>query len=291
MLGLSNFPDNAVFNEHTRAVVEGFQHARGLPLTGVVDQITWERLGEATWKLGSRLLFLSSPFFRGDDVAEVQIRLAQLGFNPGRIDGIFGPLLDQALREFQENSGIEVSGTVTRGTVLELGRLGGHHERQLVTEAWSLEETGLGDSEIVVWGEGPLVDDLVAALRRRFVVHVPLGASATGIAMFANTQRVALVLSLATLESVNGVHLHYWAGYRSHSRRGEHLASTIAAILAASPRAPRVEVTGMALPILRETQMTTLHVEFGDAPDQERHQVVTAIVASVGQVIHRPPEK
>ena len=28
---------------------------------------------------------------RGDDVAELQVRLAQLGFNPGRIDGIFGP--------------------------------------------------------------------------------------------------------------------------------------------------------------------------------------------------------
>ncbi|HUY43282.1 MAG TPA: peptidoglycan-binding domain-containing protein [Acidimicrobiales bacterium] len=234
---------------------------------------------------------MSSPHLRGDDVAEVQVRLAQLGFNPGRIDGIFGPRLDQALREFQENSGIEVSGTVTRATMHELDRLGGHHERRLVTEAWGFEESGLDASEIVVWGEGLLVDDLVAALRRRFVVHVPLGTSATGVAVFANTQRVALVLSLATLESVNGVHLHYWAGYHNHSRRGEQLASTIAAVLASSPRAPRVEVTGMALPILRETQMTTLHVEFGGAPDQERHQVVTAIVASVGQVIHRPLEK
>ena len=228
---------------------------------------------------------------RGDDVAEVQVRLAQLGFNPGRIDGIFGPLLDQALREFQENSGIEVSGTVTRATVHELDRLGGRHERQLVTEAWSFEEAGPEASEVVVWGEGPLIEDLAEALRRRFVVHVPVNASASEVATFANAQRVALVVSLAPLESVAGVHLHYWAGYRTHSRRGEQLASAIASTLAASPSAPRVEVTGMALPILRETQMTTLHVEFGETPDQERHEVVTAIVASVGQVIHRQLEK
>ena len=241
--------------------------------------------------LGARLLFLSTPPLRGDDVADLQVRLAQLGFNPGRIDGIFGPLLDQALREFQENSGLAVSGTLTRATVHELERLGGSDERRLVTEARSLEDEGALASEVVVWGEGPLVTALIDELRRVCVVHAPLSSSAGEVAAFANERRVALVISLSTLDTISGIHLHYWAGYRTHSRRGEQLASTLAAYLTDSEHAPRVEVTGMALPILRETQMTTLHVESGDAPDQERHAIVTAIVACVDRVIHRSHEK
>ncbi|HQU00686.1 MAG TPA: peptidoglycan-binding domain-containing protein [Acidimicrobiales bacterium] len=241
--------------------------------------------------LGARLLFLRTPPLRGDDVADLQVRLAQLGFNPGRIDGIFGPLLDQALREFQENSGLDVSGTLTRATVHELERLGGSDERRLVTDARSVEDEDEFVSEVVVWGQGPLVRPLIEELRRVCVVHAPLSSNADEVASFANERRVALVLSLSTLDSISGIHLHYWAGYRTHSRRGEQLASTVAASLAASEHAPRVEVTGMALPVLRETQMTTLHVESGDVPDQECHATVTAIVACVARVIHRTREK
>ncbi|MDE3223448.1 MAG: peptidoglycan-binding protein, partial [Acidobacteriota bacterium] len=139
-------------------------------MTGVVDQTTWERLIEAGWKLGDRLLFLSFPFQRGDDVAQLQVRLAQLGFNPGRIDGIFGPLLDRAVREFQENAGLEVSGTLTRATIHALERLGGGAERRLVTDARNLEEQS-GGEVIVLWGDDPLVSELALALRTDFEVH------------------------------------------------------------------------------------------------------------------------
>ena len=120
-------------------MVEGFQRARGLPLTGVVDETTWERLAEANWHFGSRLLFLRSPFLRGDDVAELQVYLAQLGFNPGRIDGIFGRLLDDALMDFQRNCALEPSGTLTRASLLELVRMTSYGPtRQLVTDRKSV---------------------------------------------------------------------------------------------------------------------------------------------------------
>ncbi|HEY7931496.1 MAG TPA: peptidoglycan-binding domain-containing protein [Acidimicrobiales bacterium] len=228
---------------------------------------------------------MSDPYQRGDDVAQLQVHLAQLGFNPGRIDGIFGPLLDRALREFQENAGLDVNGVLTRATIHALERLGGNEERRLVTDARNLEEQN-GGRAIVLWGDGPLVSELARALRTNFEVHQSSAANAHDVAAFANEHQVALVLSLATLESMTGIHLHYWAGYRTHSRRGEQLASAIAATLAASASAPRVEVTGMALPVLRETQMTTLHVEFGKTSDQGRHGVVTAIATNVERVIH-----
>jgi peptidoglycan hydrolase-like protein with peptidoglycan-binding domain len=37
--------DNDVFDDETVAFVESFQRSRGLPLTGVVDAVTYERLG------------------------------------------------------------------------------------------------------------------------------------------------------------------------------------------------------------------------------------------------------
>src|ERR1019366_7601792 len=104
---------------------------------------------------------------------------------------------------------------------------------------------------------------------------------------FANAHDVALVLSFQALEDVDGIHLHYWASYRAHSRRGELLASAFASALALVPDGPRVEVTGMALPILRETKMTTVHVEHGDLSEQVLHQVITALEGVVEQVIHR----
>jgi len=48
----------------------------------------------------------------------------------------------------------------------------------------------------------------------------------------------------------------------------------------------RIEVTGMALPILRETQMTTLHVEHGNLATHEAEQLVRAISQSIRDFFH-----
>ena len=74
----------------TQAAVCAFQQARGLTSTGVCDDLTWTALVEASWRLGDRHLYLRAPHLRGDDVAELQHRLGQFGFDAGRVDGIFG---------------------------------------------------------------------------------------------------------------------------------------------------------------------------------------------------------
>ena len=43
---------------------------------------------------------------RGDDVGELQRRLGALGFDAGRVDGIFGPHTERALVDFQRNVGL-----------------------------------------------------------------------------------------------------------------------------------------------------------------------------------------
>ena len=67
---------------------------------------TWSALVEAGRDLGDRFLYRRTPMLRGDDVAELQQRLSALGFDTGRVDGIFGDLTSAALGEFQRNVGL-----------------------------------------------------------------------------------------------------------------------------------------------------------------------------------------
>jgi N-acetylmuramoyl-L-alanine amidase len=273
------------FGERTVAVVEAFQRSKGLRITGEIDDFTWQRLLEAGWRLGDRLLFLATPHLRGDDVADLQMQLAQLGFNSGHIDGIFGVQTQHALEEFQRNCGVEVSGTLTSATMVELARLGATREpRRLVTEARDVAGFDYRPGPVVLCGDGELVraisDQLSPAVAD--VVVVP---ATENPAAFANAHHAALVLSLETHEAP-GIRLHYWVGYRSHSRRGEMLASAIAAELAQQPHVPPVEITGLALAVLRETLMPTLHIELDLARTGQR-EVAEAIATVIGQVIHR----
>ena len=89
------------FDDAVVQAVKAFQQARGLTISGVVDAITLRSLEEARWKLGDRTLSLSDPARRGDDVAHLQSQLSEMGFNCGRVDGIFGADTEVAIKEFQ----------------------------------------------------------------------------------------------------------------------------------------------------------------------------------------------
>jgi N-acetylmuramoyl-L-alanine amidase len=255
-----------------------------------VDDTTWERLIEAAWRLGHRLLYLTHPNMRGDDVAELQVRLAQFGFNPGRIDGIYGVFTEEALNDFQRNCALEVSGTLTRATLVELVRMTSTHTaRSLVTEA--RDRAGFNEAlsgPLVISGQSPLAPLLARTCARVLKVEVLGDESPEAVAAFANENDAAFVISLQTLQHIDGVHLHYWASYRSHSRRGEQLASQIASAFSLAADLPRVEVTGMALPILRETRMITLHIEHGVDKVETLEELAEVISTVLSEVIHRP---
>jgi peptidoglycan hydrolase-like protein with peptidoglycan-binding domain len=287
-LGLASADEPERFGTATEASVEAFQRSHGLPITGVVDATTWSRLVESGWRLGQRLLYTTRPHQRGDDVAELQTRLAQLGFDPGRIDGIFGPLLEGALRDFQRNRGLPVDGTLTRATLNDLLRLSSvATDRHLVNEArdragFVAPTSGL----VVLCGAGALLDAVHHHLAERLEVLVVTG-EVESCAAAANDRDAALVLSFAPTESLEGLHLHFWASYRAHSRRGDQLAGYIAGELARTGLGARVEVTGMALPVLRETRMTTLVVEHGDLAGIALQGVAEGISRVVVEFFHR----
>jgi N-acetylmuramoyl-L-alanine amidase len=129
-LGHDPFGDvTGVLGANTAVALQAFQRERGLAITGALDEVTWRRLLEAAWVLGDRLLYLDRPFQRGDDVAALQESLAKLGFNPGRIDGIFGPLTERALADFQRNCGDASSGVLNRASLQQLSRLSARPRR------------------------------------------------------------------------------------------------------------------------------------------------------------------
>src|SRR5204863_736792 len=111
------------FAEATERAVRTFQEARGLRVDGVCGRQTWSTLVEAGWALGDRLLYHRSPPLRGDDVAVLQRRLGALGFDAGRVDGIFGVRTSAALAEFQRNAGLTSDAICGPATLAVLARV------------------------------------------------------------------------------------------------------------------------------------------------------------------------
>ena len=60
--------------------------------------------------MASRFLRQHSPMMNGPDVLEIQTLMAARGLDPGPLDGIFGPLTEQALRQFQQDHGLKDDG-------------------------------------------------------------------------------------------------------------------------------------------------------------------------------------
>ena len=104
--------------------IRSFQQERGLHVTGELNEVTLRALDESRWKLGDRSLYLQiSPLMRGDDVAALQSRLTEMGFNAGRVDGIFGEMTERAVKEFQKSVGVKVDGKCGPATIIALLRL------------------------------------------------------------------------------------------------------------------------------------------------------------------------
>jgi N-acetylmuramoyl-L-alanine amidase len=212
---------------------------------------------------------------RGDDVAELQQRLSALGFDTGRVDGIFGDLTSAALGEFQRNVGLPVDGIAGASTVSELLRFGTRHDHtELVTSVRDRERLRQGPRTLagqrVAIGEEGGLDATVAALRRLLVSH---GAEVTTHhhpegsiqASEANAGAAHVYIGLRLAAGEDRCTTAYYAGYRYSSPGGRRLAELLQGTLTASLALPDGGSRGMSLPLLRETRMPAVICEIGPA--------------------------
>ncbi|HZU78461.1 MAG TPA: peptidoglycan-binding protein [Acidimicrobiales bacterium] len=296
-------PDpEGVFGPGTRAAVEAFQHRRGLRVDGECGPHTWAALVEAGYSLGDRFLYLRRPMLRGDDVADLQRRLSALGFDSGRVDGIFGPLTSQALAEFQRNVGLPVDAILGAATLRELRRVTPRYSQpELVSTVRDRERlrraprTLLG-RRIAIGEEGGL-DPLVAALRRRLTKEgamvVPvLHRDGSVQAEQANTAAVEVYLGLRLDPERSRCSAAYYSGFQYESPGGRRLAELVAALSAAALAVPAEGARGMTLDVLRETQMPAVVCEIGppSVVVQRSAELADALVEALRAWTVTPPD-
>jgi len=264
------------FELATRAALEAFQRHRGLRVDGICGTQTWQTLVEAGYRLGDRFLYRRAPMVRGDDVAELQQRLCALGFDTGRVDGIFGDATATALREFQENSALPVDGILGGDTLRALRRVAARgaaplhlvstvRARELLRQA----PPTLSTRHIAIGEPGGLTAP-VAALRRRLVAK---GASVTTLhhpdgsvqAQEANGAGADVYLAFRLEPERPGALAAYYSGYRDESVGGRLLAEAIEREVPPALRIPDLGVYGMSVAVLRETRMPAVIVEVGPA--------------------------
>lgn len=273
-LGLANESAGdppGLYGPGTRAAVTLFQQRYGLEVDGVCGELTWSILVEAGYQLGDRQLYLRYPMMRGDDIADLQGRLGALGFDAGKADGIFGPLTAAALAEFQRNVGLATDGIGGRESVAALHRLGTQRTGALMVnlvrerEQFRTAPADLAGRRIVI-GHGGDVAALVHALQRRLrefaavvlSVHHPDGSMQ---ARMANDFRADVYVGIRVSPVPNN-RVAYFRGVKFWSQPGLTLAQLVGTQLSTVTGAV-ADVSGMRLPVLRETRMPAVFAEIG----------------------------
>jgi N-acetylmuramoyl-L-alanine amidase len=313
-----------VFGEGTADAVRAFQQARGLIVDGIVGESTWRELVEASWRLGDRVLYLAAPHLRGDDVRDLQDRLATLGFDVGRGDGIFGTRTESSVREFQRNYGLPADGIVAAATMRALAglpRLAGDTPATSLREVEAMRRrsrSGFAGLRVVVdpghGGDDPghaAPDGTTeAAVCFTLAGRVEATLSASGAQVFltrresdgpdeserallANTLEADLYVALhlgGADPSARGAASFYFGHERSRSEAGMRLAEIMLEHVCALGL-----VDGRAhaktFPALRETRMPAVVLEAGYITNSEEARLLedpafqTRLAEAVGEAV------
>ena len=297
-LGFITTPSD-IFDDNLTQGIKAFQQERGLTATGVINEITARSLEEARFKLGDRILvFNAAALMRGDDVSNLQDRLIQMGFNCGKVDGVYGVNTESAVREFQKSVGILSDGRCGPATLISLMRLvktvsGGAPSALRESVKHSVRSPALANKVIVIdpsWGgeftgesangvvESEIVFDLAQRLEGRLIalgVNVVLTRSANNSPLekdrikVANTVSADLVIALKVdsykNEKANGVATYFYGrddkGVRSVV--GERFANLIQREICARTDLLNCHTHAKSWDLLRLTTAPTVRIDLG----------------------------
>ncbi len=294
---LRNSP--TTFDADVVAALAHFQQSRGLSATGVLTRGTYLALEEARWRLGDRNLSVTpGALMRGDDVTTLQQRLTEMGFDCGRIDGIYGPLTESAIQEFQKQVGLSADGIAGVGTYKALIRLTGTvkggapshlRDEYLVRRrgpalngkvvvldpsfggnAKGCEAFGLNEAQIVLDVAQRLEGRLNALGVRTFITRgKDTNPSEVERIEFANKSGTDLLISLHLEHHHNpiasGVATYYYGSeaHEVHSVVGEKLATLIQREISARTDLVNCRTHARTWELLRLTKAPAVRVDLG----------------------------
>ena len=225
------------------------------------------------------MLFLTAPNLRGDDVATLQSHLGVLGFDCGKVDGIFGALTAHALEDFQGNCGLVTDGSCGPVTLRVIDRV--------------RSQTGTGPG-VATMRERDRLHSRTASLQRLRVVIGQFGGLSAVTRTLARELRAcgAIVISVdepdarmqsdaanhfnadvyVGLEAVDpisaehGNQISFYAVPTFESAGGRALAERIAHGLGGLVPlgGHRLTVVGMRLQVLRETRMPAVLISVAE---------------------------
>jgi peptidoglycan hydrolase-like protein with peptidoglycan-binding domain len=87
---------------------------------------------------------------RGSEVRDLQQELRQRGFNPGRVDGVYGRQTESAVRQFQSARGLSPDGIAGRETLTALGIIAERQRNRYIVVVPIRGENTLDDVSAVV---------------------------------------------------------------------------------------------------------------------------------------------
>jgi N-acetylmuramoyl-L-alanine amidase len=300
---------DGIFGPETERAVILFQKKRGREADGIVGPETWREMVDASYRLGDRQLYLKEPPLRGDDVRELQATLNNLGFNAGRVSGVFGGQTDQAVREFQKNVGLDSDGIVGETSIQALdnfrmrvssGGITGVWDRALIQPQDPLRERRVAIDSAGDAAGRTLTTAFAGALAAEAAIPIILydinpDADVKDRALLANDQEADLLISfeLNTSEQAgrHGSTCEYFDNREFFSARSKQLAGMIQDEITASLKVFDGGIKGKNLTILQATRMPAVVVKPGystdsrdadilDAPDSPA-RIAAAVVAAL----------
>ena len=271
------------------SAVRAFQQSRGLSTDGELSPITMRALEEARWRLGDRVLNIKTDgLMRGDDVAALQNRLSEMGFNCGKVDGIFGAMTENAVKEFQKSAGVKADGTCGPATVMALMRLqrtvAGGAPTALREEAARINRGPALANKIIVLdpssdpSDADIAFDVAQRLEGRLIaLGVTVFLTRSGAMNPSDSARIAmanksnsdLVISLHTDNYTNakasGVATYYYGSdiHGVHSVVGEKFAALVQREITARTDLLNCRTHAKTWDLLRLTKAPTVRIDLG----------------------------
>lgn len=209
---------------------------------------------------------------RGDDVGSLQSLLGRLGFDCGRVDGIFGASTATALEDFQRNCGLEADGvcgpTTSRALEAFSSRTGSGPGVATIREIEQLGNVGasLQDLRVVIGqfgGLSSLTRSLAQELRARGAKVIALDELDPSVqAAAANRHAASVYVGFEAYADTHAAISYYSTdGFRSAG--GHSLATQLVRSLDRTRVLVGFRVAGMRLAVLRETRMTAVVCSIG----------------------------